>query len=190
MRTAFYVLFCLALTSVCCGQSVSQLHDQFKTARSNQAKDAAIGKLFSISSIRPTERDRAALRKVAIELAADAEPNVRKVACNILANVADKSCAPTVNALLADTVPAVASMAVRVSLKANDVDTVDALGKFITEHGTPTTYVQGNPAEALAAIGTKEARAKLLEIHGSTKDKGVKEQVGRALDAMDARGKR
>lgn len=189
MKTICYVICCLALATQCLGQGrASQLHEQFKNARSKQNRELALYELQSLSARRDvTEREAVVIRKIAIELATSEDQTVRKVTCNILANIGDKSCAAAVNALLVDSIPGVAEMAVRASLMAHDEKTIDALGKFIAEHGTPSIYVGGNPAQALAAIGSKQARAKLEEIHNSTKDSNVKEQTGRALDAMNAK---
>lgn len=214
MRVLFYVLFSLCLPASADAQTrlfnssgirldetikaganreghqtIQQWIEDAQAARSEEKKKLTGGALNRLAARNDLpEKDRAALRAVALEFAEDDGEFLRTVACFMLANVGDKQSAKTLNTMLEDVSIQVRLAAVRATAKLHDESTVPALAKYIDKYGNSVQGIYGSAIESLGAIGSDDARAVLQSFYDSRPE--LKEAAARALDVMDDRAKK
>jgi hypothetical protein len=216
MRLMFYVLFSVCLTASAVAQTrqsnlynssgirldetikaganrdghqtIQQWIEDAKSARSKEKQQQTGGALNRLAARKDLpEKDRAAIRAIALEFAEDDGEFLRTIACFMLANVGDKSCVKSLHALLDDSSLQVRIAAVRATAKLHDETTVAALVKHVDKYGNATRGIDGSAIESLLAIGTADARAALESFYENRPE--MKELAAKALDALDDREK-
>jgi HEAT repeat protein len=172
-------------------KSVAALRDEFNATLSKETKLRLAADLNRrAAQPKLPAKDKTTLREVALKLAEANEPSdLRVIACYMLRSVGTKADAPVLHKLMDDSEQRVRYAAAGATRVVHDDDTVKALVELLKKHGVSSDLHDTHPIDAIAAVGTPKAKEALQKIH-EVGSGAIREKAAKAIDSMNAKGKK